>query len=185
MSYPKPAKREKRAPKPIQRKSRLKRGGRIRKPKALSRNWLRGIADELFSLLVRSRGYCEKRCGKQLPVTRLQASHGIGRAYLATRYDPINVMASCPEEHKRFTHRPFEFRDYLVAKWGQALFDRLWAKAQEGVRLGYRPDYEDLIQRLWRMEDVQRALYESSEAKQKRLTREVEKVLASSGANHA
>jgi len=169
-----------RSSKSIQRRSgRPKRKARIKRPKALSRRWLENVADRVFSLFIRSRRRCEKRCGRELEVTELQASHGIGRAYKATRYDEKNVMASCPQEHQAFTWRPYEFRDYLVEKWGQAEFDRLWAKAQEGVRLGYAPDYIDLIRRYWSREEVQGALFESSERVQKNLTRDVEKALKS------
>lgn len=184
MTHPKPVKAEKpprqriRRSAPPQRTSKPERKARIKKPKPLRRSWLEELADDLTSLKVRSRGRCEKgRCGGQaMDVPELQCSHGIGRSYKATRFDLRNLFASCFGCHKYFTHRPLEFRDWLVATWGQDGFDRLWSKAQEGVRLGYTPDYEDLIDRLWRDEDVQRALLECSENRQREIRRVVGKV---------
>lgn len=183
LALPKPPKRGRKPQRriqrtaPIQRSSKPPKRARIKKPKALSRRWLQRLADDLSSLKTRSRGRCEKRCeGKPMAVPDLQNSHGIGRSYLATRYDQGNLFASCFGCHKYFTDRPFEFHDFLVARWGQDGFDRVWSKALEGVRLGYAPDYEDLIDRLWRDEDVQRALLECSENRQREIQRDVKKL---------
>lgn len=55
----------------------------------------KGACDRLTSLLVRSRGACQ-RCGSP---SNLQAAHIISRRYAATRCNLANLWALCPGCH--------------------------------------------------------------------------------------
>lgn len=106
----------------------------------------RGKATMLHSLVVRSRGACE-RCGRAgedqtvrvpqvgtlvLPVGGLQAAHIISRRYVATRTDERNAWALCPACHRRLTEHPHEHVHFTIETIGQAQFDRLCARAMSG-----------------------------------------------------
>jgi len=66
--------------------------------------------DKNLSLLIRSRGLCE-RCGKR---DNLQASHIYGRANMAVRWSDENLQCLCAGCHRFFWHEhPQEAQDWL------------------------------------------------------------------------
>lgn len=108
----------------------------------------RGRATRLHSILVRSRGACE-RCGRPgeeqdvrvpgvgtltLPIGGLQCAHIIGRRYSATRSDERNAWALCPGCHMRLTEHPDEHVHFTAQTIGMDAFDVLKAKALSGQK---------------------------------------------------
>ena len=71
---------------------------KLPKPKKISLKNLRKKADDLWSKLIRSIGYCEI-CGSN---NTLNAHHVIGRANYATRYLKENGVCLCVNCHKSF-----------------------------------------------------------------------------------
>jgi hypothetical protein len=131
VSFPKPVRRERKAPRPIARKS---RPSKVRKT---PRGKLRRIADKLWSLAVRAAGACFV-CGSN---ERLQAAHGFSRRYLGTRWDLRNGWCLCAKDHVYFTHRPLEWDDWLRNELG-SLYEPLRQQALTG---GAPKDYEPVI----------------------------------------
>ena len=108
----------------------------------------RGKATMLHSVVVRSRGACE-RCGRPgedqdvkvaglgtvtLPIGGLQAAHIVSRRYAATRTDERNGWALCAGCHRRLTEHPNEHVHLAVATLGQDGYDELCARALAGGR---------------------------------------------------
>lgn len=59
--------------------------------------------------------------------------HGCGNA--ATRFDPLNLDAMCLYCHMRMeTEKKGEYKDYMIQKLGQEVFDKLEAKARTRVK---------------------------------------------------
>lgn len=92
----------------------------------------RGKATKLHSLLVRSRGACE-RCGNA-DAAKLQTAHIIGRRFAATRTDERNAWCLCAGCHFRLTEHPDEHMAFVGQTIGMAEFDRLKTKALAGVK---------------------------------------------------
>jgi 5-methylcytosine-specific restriction endonuclease McrA len=90
----------------------------------------KGKADRVYSLLIRSRGRCEN-CGG---TTNLQTAHIIPRRYAAVRTDETNSYCLDARCHMRFTEHAAEWMDFIDRTIGRAEYDRLWAKAQAGVK---------------------------------------------------
>lgn len=90
----------------------------------------KGRADRLFSQLIRSKGSCEN-CGKAGP---LDTAHIIPRRYAAVRTDESNAFCLCKGCHMRFTEHAAEWMDFVDRTIGRAEYDRLWQKAQTGVK---------------------------------------------------
>jgi hypothetical protein len=169
---PKPAPREKRAPRPIKRTAIKARKQRIRKPKPLKTGWLKRVADEVYSLWVRSRRVCEV-CGKPGSVPELQWSHGWSRTWLAIRYHELNSVSSCAPCHVFYTHRPEAWFCWLQDRLGM----ERWQMLRDIAATHARPVFAGVIEAKWSLPETQSALSECSEEKRKRLTREVSKVL--------
>lgn len=86
--------------------------------------------DRLFSLIVRSRGRCEiDGCGS---TDWLQCAHGFSRRYRAVRWDERNALCACRAHHVYFTHRPLEWDEFLVTRWGEDLYAELRSLALNG-----------------------------------------------------
>lgn len=90
----------------------------------------KGKADRLVSLLVRSRGACE-RCGA---TNNLQAAHIISRSWSATRTDERNIWCLDARCHIRLTHNPDEHMAFVAETIGMDEFYRLKRKAEENPR---------------------------------------------------
>lgn len=93
-----------------------------KKPTAAS---LKNKATRLHSLVVRSRGACE-RCGSR---DDLQCAHIISRARVLTRTDEMNAFCLCAKDHWWFTNNPVEFGLFVVERIGQDGYEALRTKA--------------------------------------------------------
>ena len=91
----------------------------------------KGKATRLHSLVVRSRGRCE-RCGTTEKA--LQCAHIIGRRYSATRTDETNAWALCAACHMRLTEHPDEHMHFVAQTIGMDRFHELKSKALAGVK---------------------------------------------------
>ena len=152
MDFPKPVKRERRAPKPLRRTPLRRR--RQSKMAKLAR-----YADILWAKIVKHAGRCwfaGSTLGRQPHVCRggLQAMHGIPRTYRATRWLPINGFAGCQAVHMYFTHRPWEWMAYLVEAWGQEVFQELWRKARSHEKPDLEVVVESLRSELFKLEGI-------------------------------
>lgn len=92
----------------------------------------KGKASRLHSLVVRSRGKCE-RCGEQ-DYSKLQCAHIVGRAYSATRTDELAAWCLCASCHRYLTNWPHEHVAFAHATIGEAAFDALVQKARSNPR---------------------------------------------------
>ena len=108
----------------------------------------RGKADELASLLVRSRGRCEAPDARNgvavIHSQQLQCCHILGRAHNATRTDLENLLCMCAACHFYFTHEPIEFADFVIAKIGRAKYDALRLKANTPTKIDWKAEVERL-----------------------------------------
>lgn len=91
---------------------------------------LRGKATKLHSLVVRSRGRCE-RCGS---TQTLQAAHIIPRRYAATRVDPENAWCLCAGCHRRTTEWASDHMALVEQTIGLERFWELKRAAETGVK---------------------------------------------------
>lgn len=91
---------------------------------------LRGKATKLHSLVVRSRGRCE-RCGS---TSTLQAAHIVPRRYAATRCDPAAAWCLCAACHLRTTEWGSEHMALVEQTIGLAAFEVLRQRAEAGVK---------------------------------------------------
>lgn len=106
----------------------------------------KGKADRLFSLLIRSRGACEK-CGER-DYAKLQCAHIIGRRYSATRTDERNAWCLCARCHLRLTDHPDEHVAFTLQTIGPEVFDELKAEALAGIKGGPEAFWESEVVRL-------------------------------------
>lgn len=106
----------------------------------LTRKQLTAKADKLFSQVIRQPGRCEN-CGGH---SFLQCAHGISRRYHAVRWDLRNAFPLCRSCHVYFTHRPLEWDDWLIERWGALLYKEMRSTALRGERV----DLEAVIQTL-------------------------------------
>lgn len=106
----------------------------------------KGKCDDLFSLIIRSRGECE-RCGIRCECTgaprkhergcKLTTSHIVGRRYSATRTDVLNAQCLCYSCHQHFTDWPREFSHWITDSLGSEQYDRLKAKAERVTKVNW------------------------------------------------
>lgn len=116
-------------------KSRPKKPAKKAKPKATDyKRW----CDELFSLIVRSRGACQ-RCGSQL---NLQCSHIVSRGYLATRWNELNALCMDRGCHHWQHMNPLENEEWLASIGIDTLSLKHLALTHE------KPDYVATLTRL-------------------------------------
>ena len=78
-------------------------------------------------------GYCCQRCGKFYPDGErfgLHASHFIGRANKAVRYDLENLDTACYGCHQVWeTHKATHYRDWKIKQLGEERFKALIARS--------------------------------------------------------
>ena len=98
------------------------------------------LADELFSAIIRSKGFCE-RCGKK---ENLQCAHIISRGYHQVRWDTDNAFCLDSGCHRYFTNRAIEFEVFVKSKIGEAHYQQLKDRAIDYKTI----DYKAVIQRL-------------------------------------
>lgn len=89
--------------------------------------------DIIFSRLVRRPGYCEI-CGSTEVV---QCAHGFSRRYRAIRWDFRNAFCLCRKCHMHYTHRPIEWDNWLMDRWGEDLYNELRTLALRGGKTDF------------------------------------------------
>lgn len=90
----------------------------------------KGKATRLHSLVVRSRGRCE-RCGS---TSNLQTAHIVSRRFSATRTDERNAWCLCASCHRRLTDWPNEHVAFAYQTIGEELYAELRQKALSNLR---------------------------------------------------
>lgn len=104
---------------------------------------LKKKCDDLFSKIIRSRGYCQ-RCG-ETDYAKLQCAHIISRRYIATRCDTRNAWSLCASCHFRLTGWPREHSQFITETIGSELYDELKAKAEAvGPKLNWADEFSRL-----------------------------------------
>jgi hypothetical protein len=98
-------------------------------------------ADDLFSLIVRTRdGWtCQvETCRAQLAHRRMQAAHGFSRIHWQTRFDESNVWTLCDACHIHFTFRDRDgWTEWMKRRLGEEAY---WALYAVSKRDGYKWD---------------------------------------------
>ena len=88
--------------------------------------------DKLFSLAVRSKGYCE-RCNK---TENLQCAHIVGRGSLGLRWKYDNALCLCYACHIHWAHKePIAFAKFVCEKKGQEIYAMLRDFKPEPMKL--------------------------------------------------
>lgn len=88
----------------------------------------KGKALKLHSRIVRARvGHCEN-CGSPGP---LDCAHIVTRRRNATSTDLENAFCLCKKCHLHFTHNPFQWTDFVVAKIGRDAYDAIERKSKD------------------------------------------------------
>ena len=109
--------------------------------KKKSRTQLKKQADKLFSLIVRSRGSCE-RCAT---TRNLQCAHIQSRTNLHLRWDEKNALCLCVRCHLYWAHKnPLEFATWYVALYPK---ENAYLMKEKNV-IEPNMDYEVVIERL-------------------------------------
>lgn len=83
---------------------------------------MRRLADDLWSVVVRSSHDGCEMCGRHLPPGELQCAHGISRRFGAVRYNTMNMFALCAACHRRHTPPGPAWDDWLTLRLGEANF---------------------------------------------------------------
>lgn len=113
-------------------------------PKKPSPKTLKAKADRLISLIVRSRGFCE-RCGRGPSEVTLQCAHIFSRKYIAIRWSEKNLMCLCSGCHMWSHRHPVENMLWLEERFGLDYLKDLRTQAQEYAGRVSRVDYEELV----------------------------------------
>lgn len=100
----------------------------------------KGKCDKIFSLIIRSKGHCE-RCSSR---DWLQTAHIISRRYSGTRTDTRNAFCLCAACHRFFTDHPVAFGRYVEEKLGPGVYDELNLKAQRVAKMDWDLELERL-----------------------------------------
>lgn len=102
-------------------------------------------ATKLHSLIVRSRGRCE-RCGEQ-DYSKLQCAHIISRKYSATRTDENNSWSLCAKCHRRLTDFPREHSHFITDTIGSEAYEVLRERAETVTKLDWSQELARLKER--------------------------------------
>lgn len=113
-----------------------------KKKKKFNRKILKDQLDELFSLIIRNRGKCE-RCGKTSP---LNTAHIFSRRNLATRWDKDNVFCLCVGCHFWAHQSPILFAEFAKEKLGNEKYEKLKKKSIEIKKWGIK-ELENLLEK--------------------------------------
>ena len=120
---------------------------RKRTPKSAKRE-----ADRIFSLIVRSLGYCEK-CGRENGEVQLQCSHWISRRYSNTRTDFDNAFSMCAACHRWWHNFPTDASDWAIEKRGRETYERIREAANQTSKIDWLEELERLRE-IAKREDV-------------------------------
>lgn len=105
----------------------------------------KGKATKLHSLIVRSRGKCE-RCGES-DYSKLEAAHIISRTYSATRTDEKNAWALCHKCHARLTKWPREHSHFITETIGSEAYDEMRRRAETVTKKDWTAELARLKER--------------------------------------
>lgn len=105
----------------------------------------KGKATRLHSLIVRSRGRCEK-CGER-DYSKLQAAHIITRKYSATRTDETNAWCLCARCHRRLTDFPREHSHFITDTIGSEAYEVLRERAETVTKMNWTDELARLKER--------------------------------------
>ena len=92
-------------------------------------------ADDLFSRIIRSKGFCEN-CGND-DYSKLQCAHIISRRYSNTRVDFANALCLDAKCHLYFTDHPLEFASFVHSKRSPAVLRRLQELSQSTAKVDW------------------------------------------------
>ena len=88
------------------------------KVKKVKKSTLKNKVDKLFSLKIRSQGYCTFKGYNGIKCSdTLQCMHVIGRANHRLRWDERNAFCGCSAHHIYYTHHPLEFYETVSNGW--------------------------------------------------------------------
>lgn len=89
-----------------------------------------GKADELFSQVIRSQGYCEAEGFDNRPCSnQLQAAHIVTRGRSATRTDTRNAFCLCFAHHRYFHDYPRQFSRFITDTWAAEFYDDVYQRS--------------------------------------------------------
>lgn len=114
---------------------------KLAKPKKINKTRLKRKADSLFSLKVRSIGYCQAegkmkgKCGGSL-----QCCHIQGRANYRLRWDEHNVLSMCAGHHRLSHTYPLDFVEMVMTYYPEK-----WAYVMKHKNETVKTDYSALI----------------------------------------
>lgn len=98
----------------------------------------KAAATKLHSLIVRSRGRCE-RCG-DTNYSKLQCAHIIRRRYSSTRTDESAAWALCWTCHDRVDNHPDDFMLLVEQTIGLDAYFALKAKAERPTKVDWQAE---------------------------------------------
>lgn len=98
--------------------------------------------DTLFSLHIRSIGYCEN-CFKKSGV-QLQCAHINSRRFSATRTLLMNAFCLCAGCHRYYTDYPREFSKFITVTWAQEHYDQVFQLSRTYSKMNWMEQYEYL-----------------------------------------
>ncbi len=98
-------------------------------------------ADDLFSQLIRSLGYCE-RCGKTN--VRLETSHWISRRYAWTRTYEANAFCFCHNCHQWWHDYPTDSGKWAVEKRGQDVWEHIRERSSRRDKFDWHSELKRL-----------------------------------------
>ncbi len=127
---------------------RKKRKKRRKNRKKGSITWLKKECDNLFSEIVRNRGFCRKSGTRK----QLQCAHIVSRSYKVTRWNLDNAFCLSKNWHAYFTWRPLEWEMFVIQQIGRKKYEDLKKLALTHLNLNYKKrtkeDYEKLYEEL-------------------------------------
>ena len=117
-------------------------------------------ADTLYSLIIRSLGYCEAegRDGRACS-SQLQTAHICSRRYSATRTDTRNAFCLCFSHHRYYTDFPREFSKFITDTWAQEYYETIRQKSVRPTKV----NWEERVEFLKRIKDGEISLAEARE----------------------
>lgn len=84
--------------------------------------------DAVFGKIIRLPAVCVHCGGTDV----IQCAHGFSRRYRAVRWDERNAFPLCRGCHMYFTHRPLEWDEWLINRWGLKVYNEIRDLALHG-----------------------------------------------------
>jgi hypothetical protein len=114
------------------------------KPKKIKKSTLKNKADRLFSLIVRSRGYCELKGLDDIKCSSvLQCAHIETRGVLGIRWEEDNALCICSGHHWWHTNHEKIWQEKI-----QAHFPNQWSFYEAHRNDHMNETYQEVITRL-------------------------------------